>query len=296
MAGTTETPVSPAAPRRAQAATGECGRVGAGRPEKLKRPRRAATLGDGGRFEQAQARVDGDGVRRRHVRRWRRPRPAHVPPALLASPTLDLEDGERSGVPAAAARLQKDDLRQRQPVALRHAKGAHEGGEVQVQQVALHFPAAQGVRPVEDPDLTVRRERGLGRPHGGGGEGVVPRAHILEIDHQQIATIENAGLGAQAGGIVAVEGDHRRARPRIPLVARGDHVLVDAVEAVLRTQQSRRRLRRCQSQVCVDAAATQRRLVAQKRVATALQTLGVVEQSVKTGTDRHGQCPVFDTT
>ena len=104
------------------AAAGERRRIGPGSAEEVKRPRRAPTLRHGGRFEQTQPGIDGRGIRRRHVRGRRRPWPAHIGPGLHSTPTLDLEDGDGSGVPTAASRLQQDDLRQGQPVPLRHAK------------------------------------------------------------------------------------------------------------------------------------------------------------------------------
>ena len=226
-------------------------------------------------------------LRCRHVGRRRRPRPVDVPPRLAAAPALDLEHRQRAAVPAAPTALQQEDLPHRQTVSLRHPEGADKGGEVEIQEVALHFQAAERIGAIEDPHLAAGHKRRLGRPHRGGRERVVARAHVLEVDHHQVAAFEGARMGSEAAGLTAVQRDHRTAGPRIRFVRGRDHVLFDTVEAVLGSQERDRRLHRVQRDMSVDAAQAERGLVAQQRIAPTPDASGVLEQAVESGRDRH---------
>ena len=85
-----------------------------------------------------------------------------------------------------AARLEADDLAERQAVAHRHAEGADERCVAGLAEIAFDHLAAERVRAVEDPDLAAGSARRLGRPDRGRGEGVVARADVLQVDEQQV--------------------------------------------------------------------------------------------------------------
>ncbi len=227
--------------RRRQAA-GERRRVDSGAADELERPRRAAPLRVAGGLDEAGARVDQRGLEARQVGRRRHPRPAQLGPEHRPAPAVQPPDPRPSRQPPRSASSSTSSARVR-PWRTGSSKGADERLEALAPEVALDHLAAERVRPVQQPDLAAGAARRPRRPDGAGGVGVVARADVLQIDQQQVEPREQLGLRPQRPLAVAIEGVDRDAGPRIPASRRRDHVLLDAVVAVLGGQQQRRRHR-----------------------------------------------------
>ncbi len=172
----------------------------------------------------------------------------------------------------------------------RQPEGADEGLVAGPRQVALDRHAAERVRAVQDPHLETGGERRFGGPYRGRGIGVVPRANVLQIDEQEVEAGEGGGAGPQRLDAVAVQRHDRRAGPRIGAAVGGDHVLLDAVKAVLGTEQRARRACRAGCQGAMDGAqvAGHRGAVRKQTVGPAAQLLQLLrrrQQPVEAGPD-----------
>ena len=291
--------------RRGARARSGGGELGApddpGAPIELERPRRAARPPRARSPRPAPPRIDDRGVERRHVRRRRAPPPARSTGARAtraASRRARSPRGASSSQPRrrASSRTSSPSVR---PMAHRQVEGATNDSKPVASRLPSTTLAAERIGPVEHPHLAAGGDRRLGRPHRGGGVGVVARlpTSCRSID-QQIEAVERAPAAAAATPrSIAVERDDRRRRSTDRARARRDHVLLDAVEAVLGSEQRRaagrprsRRARRRSS--TAGSRSSGCRMGEQRRSAGRRAATGSLEQTVEAGAITRRSVPV----
>jgi hypothetical protein len=150
-------------------------------------------------------------------------------------PALDGHDPERIA-PTAVRRFADRDLPRRQAVADGELEGPDERLEPRAAPGSLDDLAAERIRTIEEPDLAATSGGDLGGPDRRRDVGVIARPDVLQIDQEEVDSGEDLGGRSQGGERVAIERVDRHPRPRVEAFVRRDHVLLDAVVAVLRSK------------------------------------------------------------
>ena len=168
----------------------------------------------------------------------------------------------------------------------RDRKLPDERGEFGIEQRPLDRLAADRVRPVADDHphaVAPRRAQAVGHRVD---VGVDARAHVLEIDDQQVEAVEHRRRRFPR---VAVQRVDRNAEPWMPGMSRFHHVVLDVgMESVLRPEQRRecRARQRRQPVRDVTEGAVDRRRVRDQSDARPVKEAGI-EQTFGSESDQH---------
>ena len=221
--------MTPARSNGASAAASWCGSMN-GAPTISNGDRRAAAFGEVRAFEQHLARIEADAFEPRHVGRRGNPGAAGFGIEHVAPPAGHRHDCQ-IGADAKFAVDVSRQLADRQAVPQRDGGAADEAVIGRVEQRPFDDGSADRVGPIEDDD----GNPALGAGYRGNAhrpdERIDARAHVLQIDDEDIEPVEH--LGGRPPRL-AVEAD-RSARRGLDGVRGLDHVgLLFAPQAVLR--------------------------------------------------------------
>ncbi len=185
---------------------GEGPGVEPGCAHELERPRGAAAFGEVGALDEAAAGIDESGVDGGHVGRGLHPGQAGIFERHLPFPAPHADDLHLHVEPTLFAEEQGQ-LADGEAVAHGKRVQAHEGGEGGFEEVALHRHPPEGVRAVEHHDLLALPGAGLEDVEHGVDEGVVARAHVLQVHDHRVETGERPRRGGARASVEAVHGE-----------------------------------------------------------------------------------------
>jgi hypothetical protein len=162
--------------------------------------------------------------------------------------------------------------------------GSHKRIEVEPEKVPFHDLSTQGVGPIQDDHFLSGAGRGPEASEHGGGKGVNPGSHILQINYQNVDEIQHVWQGLPDPG---VEAENRHLAAGIKGVFCLDHVvLVLAAIPMLRPEERFQLpwIKFRQDRACGAETKVQGGLIGEKAQSTALETLwGVILEHIKTG-------------
>ena len=213
----------------------ERGELEAGSAPELEWPRGPPPLGQFGALDETPSWVHQSGVEGWHVRRGHHPGKACVPPLHRAAPPVHLHDVEDIAIDMLAVAHPTQQLRNRQPMPNRDWIQTHEREVPITLWCSFDAGATERVRTIEDHDLGPDFRGDLHGERGRPDVGVVPRANVLQIDHDRIEPPQPLRVRAQVLGVVAIE----RVDGNIGgvLASHTDHVLRSTRESMLGTEE-----------------------------------------------------------
>jgi hypothetical protein len=165
-------------------------------------------------FDQARARVHESGVHRRHVGGGNDPGQAGVLEEHRARPAAHAHDAQVD-VEVALRAEHQGQLPDRHAVAGQDRVEADEGEVLGKRQVPVQGVAPERVGPVEHDQRLVVGGAGLERVQHRGDERVVPRPHVLYVEHERVHARQHGRGGDARAAVEAEDGPARDGVARV---------------------------------------------------------------------------------